>query len=156
MKTGQRDIRHDCANAQRLAGKALERVADETAATIGTDDVAHTDDLFTRLADQTCCDPFVVLREADEFAAELRAAPEFDKPLAPTGLVERLASAADRRLRQANVTVKGKAMTDAVDMARDRIGQAIFATWDERDVQELVRLMKIFADDIKGDLPKAQ
>lgn len=46
-------------------------------------------------------------------------------------------------------------MTDRVDQARERIGQAIFATWDERDVRDLVRLMLKFADDLKGGAPAA-
>jgi erythromycin esterase-like protein len=37
-------------------------------------------------------------------------------------------------------------MTNAVDTTRERLGRAIFATWDERDVEELVRLMRKFAD----------
>ncbi len=37
-------------------------------------------------------------------------------------------------------------MTDAVDVARERLGQAIFATWDHRDVEDLIRLMCKFAD----------
>ncbi|HWK53636.1 MAG TPA: MarR family transcriptional regulator, partial [Hyphomicrobiales bacterium] len=51
------------------------------------------------------------------------------------------------------VTPKGKAMTDAVDMARERIGRAIFATWDEHDFAELVRLLQKFAADLAGDAP---
>ena len=42
-------------------------------------------------------------------------------------------------------------MTDAVDKARERLGRAIFATWDECDVEELVRLMRKFADAVSGD-----
>jgi DNA-binding MarR family transcriptional regulator len=48
------------------------------------------------------------------------------------------------------VTPKGKTMTDAVDAARERMGRAIFAKWEERDVEELIRLMRKFADDING------
>jgi DNA-binding MarR family transcriptional regulator len=69
------------------------------------------------------------------------------------GLVGRQAGEADRRVRKAIVTPKGKAMTDAVDAARERIGRAIFARWDRREVAELVRLMHKFADDINGDDP---
>jgi DNA-binding MarR family transcriptional regulator len=67
------------------------------------------------------------------------------------GLVGRQASAADRRVREAIITAKGKAMTDLVDAARDRIGRAIFRTWDARDVGELVRLIRKFADAVKDD-----
>jgi DNA-binding MarR family transcriptional regulator len=73
------------------------------------------------------------------------------------GLLARRESAADRRMREAVVTPKGKAMTDLVDAARDRIGRAIFKTWDARDIDELVRLMRKYADamsiDRKADSP---
>lgn len=66
------------------------------------------------------------------------------------GLVQRQGGVLDRRVREAVVTPKGKAMTDKVDAARERIGREIFATWDERDFEELVRLMQKFAADIEG------
>jgi DNA-binding MarR family transcriptional regulator len=69
------------------------------------------------------------------------------------GLAARQEGAADRRVRQVAVTAKGKAMTDQVDEARERLGQEIFASWDERDVEELTRLMRKFADALRPDLP---
>lgn len=66
------------------------------------------------------------------------------------GLVGRQAGA-DRRVRQAVVTPKGKTMTDALDAARERMGRIIFESWDERDVEELTRLMRRFADAISRD-----
>jgi DNA-binding MarR family transcriptional regulator len=69
-------------------------------------------------------------------------------------LVARRESAADRRVRQVAVTDKGKAMTDQVDEARERLGQAIFASWDEQDVEELTRLMRKFADALHPELPE--
>jgi DNA-binding MarR family transcriptional regulator len=50
------------------------------------------------------------------------------------GLSRDQVAAADRRVSQATVTAKGKAMTDAVDKARERIVGVRFATWDDRDV----------------------
>jgi len=67
------------------------------------------------------------------------------------GLVERRGSMTDQRVREAIVTQKGKAMTDRVDAARDRIGRSIFATWDAHDIEELVRLMRKFADAVKDE-----
>lgn len=69
------------------------------------------------------------------------------------GLVARQAAATDRRVREAIVTPKGKAMTDAVDTAREHMAREIFATWEERDVEELIRLMRKFADAVTGDPP---
>ncbi|WP_131116513.1 MarR family winged helix-turn-helix transcriptional regulator [Lichenihabitans psoromatis] len=70
------------------------------------------------------------------------------------GLVQRTDSAADRRVREASITPKGKTMTELVDAARDRMGRAVFKTWDLQEVDELVRLMRRFADAVK-DVPPA-
>lgn len=65
------------------------------------------------------------------------------------GLVERRAGA-DRRVREAVVTSRGKAMTDKVDAARVRLARTAFAHWDEPDLDELARLLRKFADTIRG------
>jgi DNA-binding MarR family transcriptional regulator len=67
------------------------------------------------------------------------------------GLVKRHAAAADRRVSEATVTAKGKAMTDAVDRARERLVGGMFTTWQDHDVDELVRLMRKFADGLSED-----
>jgi DNA-binding MarR family transcriptional regulator len=66
------------------------------------------------------------------------------------GLVERRAGESDARVRAAAVTPKGKAMTDAVDAARERMGRALFASWDPADVDALVNLLQRFADDVEA------
>jgi DNA-binding MarR family transcriptional regulator len=66
------------------------------------------------------------------------------------GLVERRADDDDGRVRRVVVTPKGRAMTDAVDQARERKGRALFAHWEQNDVDELVRLLGKFADDIEN------
>lgn len=71
------------------------------------------------------------------------------------GLVERRAGVEDGRVRQVVVTPKGRAMTDAVDAARDRLGRLLFARWDEKEIDELVRLMRKFADDIEIQASRA-
>ncbi|MGI4745553.1 MAG: MarR family winged helix-turn-helix transcriptional regulator [Janthinobacterium lividum] len=66
------------------------------------------------------------------------------------GLVTRQAGARDARVRETVVTPKGKAMTDAVDAARERLGQAIFTNWEPQEVSDLVRLMSKFAQAINA------
>jgi len=66
-------------------------------------------------------------------------------------LVARQGSATDRRVREAIITAKGKAMTDLVDAARERIGRSIFESWDMHDIDELVRLMRKFADAVSDE-----
>jgi len=67
------------------------------------------------------------------------------------GLVARQENETDRRVREAVITPKGKAMTDLVDAAREKILREIFATWDGEEMNELVRLMRKFADAIKQE-----
>jgi DNA-binding MarR family transcriptional regulator len=64
-------------------------------------------------------------------------------------LVARQVDVRDRRIRRSAITPAGKVMTQAVDAARERIGRRIFKSWDPGDVDELVRLMRKFADAIK-------
>ncbi|MBB2969537.1 DNA-binding MarR family transcriptional regulator [Mesorhizobium sp. RMAD-H1] len=68
------------------------------------------------------------------------------------GLVERRQNPSDRRVNEAVVTEKGKAMTDKIDVARERIALAVFANWEANEINELVRLMRKFADAM-GDEP---
>lgn len=67
------------------------------------------------------------------------------------GLVARQGSVADRRVREAVITAEGKLMTDKLDAARERMSRAIFDTWDEKDIADLVRLMRRFADAFNRD-----
>ena len=62
------------------------------------------------------------------------------------GLTHRRASAADRRVREAVVTPRGKATTELIDAARERMARAVLATWKVGEIDELARLMKKFAD----------
>lgn len=66
------------------------------------------------------------------------------------GLVQRQASESDARVRAATVTPKGKAMTDALDAARERMARKLFAEWSDLDVDTLVNLLQRFATDIEA------
>ncbi|HVY90428.1 MAG TPA: MarR family transcriptional regulator [Hyphomonadaceae bacterium] len=66
------------------------------------------------------------------------------------GLVTRRASSRDKRISEAAVTPKGRAMIAKVDAARERIGREVLASWSAKDVSELVRLVRKFADALKG------
>ena len=69
------------------------------------------------------------------------------------GLIERRVNDADHRVRDAVVTPKGKALTDMIDAARDRIGRSIFERWSAQDIEELTRLMRKFADALTDAAP---
>jgi DNA-binding MarR family transcriptional regulator len=63
-------------------------------------------------------------------------------------LVARRASKGDKRVREATITVKGRAMTNALDAARERVASILLADWSKKDLQDLARLMRRFADDL--------
>jgi DNA-binding MarR family transcriptional regulator len=70
--------------------------------------------------------------------------------LASLGLVARRPSNADKRVREAAITAKGRQMTSALDAARERLAAVLFAKWSKRDLQDLARLMRRFADDLQS------
>ena len=70
--------------------------------------------------------PIGVVDLADRVGRDYTTVSRQVAKLESLGLVERRGSAADRRVREAVITPKGKAMTDLVDAARERIGRAIF------------------------------
>ncbi|WP_191486922.1 MarR family winged helix-turn-helix transcriptional regulator [Pseudomonas sp. FEN] len=94
--------------------------------------------------------PIGVVELADRVGRDYTTVSRQVAKLESLGLVNRQESASDRRVRETVIAQKGKAMTDRIDEARERIGQAIFATWQPQEVADLVRLMRKFADDIKG------
>lgn len=66
------------------------------------------------------------------------------------GLITRCPSEADNRVREAVVTAKGREVTSAIDSARERLATLLFAKWSKRDLQDLARLMRRFADDLQS------
>lgn len=94
--------------------------------------------------------PIGVVELADRVGRDYTTVSRQVAKLEGLGLVQRQDNPNDRRVRDAVVTKDGKAMTDRVDKARSKIGQAIFASWDPDDVATLVRLMRKFSEDIKN------
>jgi DNA-binding MarR family transcriptional regulator len=109
--------------------------------------------LFPLLVSVERFGPIGVVELADRMGRDYTTVSRQVAKLESLGLAERHGNAADRRVREAVVSPKGKAMTERVDAARDRIGRAIFKTWDARDIDDLARLMRKFADAMKDDPP---
>jgi DNA-binding MarR family transcriptional regulator len=95
--------------------------------------------------------PIGLVEMADRAGRDYTTVSRQVSKLEELGLVKRQEGAADRRVREVVITASGKAMTDRVDAARERLGRAIFESWDRHDVDELVRLMRKFADAVKDD-----
>lgn len=95
--------------------------------------------------------PIGVVDLADRVGRDYTTVSRQVAKLESLGLIDRKESATDRRVRESVITDAGKAMTDRVDEARERIGLAIFATWEEDDVANFVRLTRQFAESIKDE-----
>jgi DNA-binding MarR family transcriptional regulator len=63
------------------------------------------------------------------------------------GLVTREADLADARVTQVVITKNGRAISRALDRARESLMTQLLAGWDKREVAELARLLRQFADD---------
>ena len=66
------------------------------------------------------------------------------------GMIIRHRSKTHNRFRESQITAKGKEMTSAIDAARERIATVLFAKWSKRDLQDLTRRMRRFADDLQS------
>jgi DNA-binding MarR family transcriptional regulator len=95
--------------------------------------------------------PIGVVELADRAGRDYTTVSRQVATLESLGLIERRESAADRRVRQAQVTAKGKKVVEQVDAARDRLGRMVFADWESQDIDDLVRLMRKFADALQRD-----
>lgn len=62
------------------------------------------------------------------------------------GMVMRHENPGDRRMRETVVSSEGKAVTDKLDQARERLAKDIFQDWTAEDITDLVRLMRKFAE----------
>ncbi len=70
------------------------------------------------------------------------------------GLIERQASTADRRVREAVITEEGREMAGTVDATRKQVVSRMLADWNKRDLQALGKLMRRLADDVMAHPPK--
>jgi DNA-binding MarR family transcriptional regulator len=64
------------------------------------------------------------------------------------GLIERKASARDKRVREATVSDKGRTMIAALNAARERLANRILTAWTDEELDQLRVLLRRFADDL--------
>ena len=112
--------------------------------------------LFTMLVSVERFGPIGVVELADRVGRDYTTVSRQVAKLASLGLVERRDNDADRRMRETIITTKGKAMTNLIDSARDRIGRSIFESWSARDLENLVRLTRKFADALQEGAPNGR
>jgi len=64
------------------------------------------------------------------------------------GLITRRAGKTDRRVTEAVVTEKGRAMSKMLDAARERLTATVLADWTAHDLEELARLLRRLANNL--------
>lgn len=89
--------------------------------------------------------PIGVVDLADRVGRDYTTVSRQVAKLEQLGLVDRRAGA-DRRVRETILTTVGKDMNDAIDAARARLATKVFASWPARDLAQLTRLLRRFAD----------
>lgn len=94
--------------------------------------------------------PIGVVELADRVGRDYTTVSRQVAKLESLNLVSRQKSASDSRVREAVVTAEGQAMTDRIDMARQRMGREIFGEWRKEELDDLVRLMTKFVDALEG------
>ena len=90
--------------------------------------------------------PVGVVEMADRVGRDHTTVSRQIAKLESLGLVERRAGASDKRVREAVVTAKGRAMNDAIDGARDRVLLTVFDDWNADDIETLAVLLRRLAD----------
>lgn len=97
--------------------------------------------LFPLLVGVERLGPIGVVDLADRAGRDYTTVSRQVAKLATLGLVDRRASATDARMRVATITPQGKAMTDAIDAARDARARQLFKSWSKEDFDDMVRLV---------------
>lgn len=102
--------------------------------------------LFSILVGIERLGPIGVVELADRSGRDYTTISRQVAKLESLGLVTRRANPLDRRVREAVISAEGKAMTDRIDAARERMGQIVFKDWRSEEIDVFVRLIRKFAD----------
>jgi len=104
--------------------------------------------LFPLLARVGRYGPIGVVELADRTGRDHTTISRQMAKLEELGLIERRASAKDKRVREATVSKKGGAMIAVLNAARERLANRILVDWTDADLDQLRQLLRRFADDL--------
>ncbi|WP_324722586.1 MarR family transcriptional regulator [Lelliottia sp. JS-SCA-14] len=92
-----------------------------------------------------------VVELADRLGRDYTTVSRQVKRLEAQGLVQKKPGAKDKRVSEVTPSEKGKALTMKIAQARLTLMNQIFNDWQEEDVGALFRLVRKYADSIKGE-----
>ncbi|AHG64587.1 MarR family winged helix-turn-helix transcriptional regulator [Advenella mimigardefordensis] len=107
--------------------------------------------LFTVLVMVERLGPIGVVDLADRSGRDYTTISRQVAKLESMELVRRQPNAQDRRVREAVIAPRGKAMTDRIDAARERMANVIFRDWPKDELEAFVKSMRKFADALDSD-----
>ncbi|MEW5561302.1 MarR family transcriptional regulator [Enterobacter asburiae] len=97
--------------------------------------------------------PVGVVELADSLGRDYTTVSRQVKKLQEQGLALKQPAERDKRISEVTLSEQGKALTNAIDGARQKLMNAIFAEWPEEDVKALFRLVRQYAESVKGKTP---
>lgn len=106
--------------------------------------------LFPLLVQISRYGPVGIVELADRVGRDYTTVSRQVMKLEEAGLAQRQKNIKDKRINEAIITAAGKAMTDKIDMARERIYQQVFLQWQDDELAELERLLEKFVSDFSN------
>jgi len=103
--------------------------------------------LFPLLVQISRFGPIGVVELADRVGRDYTTVSRQVAKLEEAGLAQRQKNVKDKRINEAAITQAGRAMTNKIDAAREKIYEKVFLQWPEDDRIELERLLKQFVND---------
>lgn len=95
--------------------------------------------------------PVGVVELADGLGRDYTTVSRQVKRLESHGLVVKQAHEKDKRITSVTISPEGKALTMRIADARMTLMNQIFSNWKAQDVNDLFRLVRQYADSIKGE-----
>lgn len=95
--------------------------------------------------------PLGVVELADRLGRDYTTVSRQVKRLEAQGLVQKKPGAKDKRVSEVTTSEQGKALTMKIAQARMTLMNQIFKNWQEEEVRNLFRLVRQYADGIKGE-----
>ena len=100
--------------------------------------------------------PIGIVELADNLGRDYTTVSRQVKRLQEMSLAQKQPAERDKRISEVTLTEQGLALTRSIDDARQRLMNQIFADWQEEDVGQLFRLVRKYAESVKGKTPSDQ
>ena len=105
--------------------------------------------LFPLLVAIGRCGPVGVVELADNLGRDYTTVSRQVKKLEAQSLAHKQPNAQDRRISEVTLSEQGRAIFDAIAVARQKLMNQVLATWSPEEVEALFRLTRKYADSLQ-------